>query len=299
MRRALLIFMFLTVLIGCTEQIDRESKIPESAVKMIPETDSNPVKSYSDEYGDPVPLPYPVNTAGAEDSAFVHRDELYFFFTPDVTVPVEKQISDKVTGIYKTKLGELKPERVILQDKGKLSLDGCLFILENKMWFCTAREGYTGLHWATAERDGEWKNWKVDDFPEDYEVGELHMTKDGKTMYFHSSRIGGKGGLDIWKSEYVEGEWQEPTNVANVNSEADEGWPALNPQEDELWISKDYALWRSKKIDKEWQAPEKMIGPLAGEATIDDKGDVYFTHHFFKDDEMIEADIYKAEKRLE
>lgn len=281
----------------------RESAIPADAVKMTPETDASPVKSLSSEYENPAPADYVINTAGAEDSSFVLPDgnTLYFFFTPDVRVPVEKQILDKVTGIWVAKKvnGEWqKPERVVLQDAEKLSGDGCEFILNNKMWFCTAREGYTGLHWATADLiDGKWKNWKVDDFNPDYEVGELHMSKDGSELYFHSSRAGGKGGLDIWVSKKANGEWQSPENLENVNSEFDEGWPALNPNENELWISKNYGVWRSKKVNGKWQSPEQMFSPLAGEATIDENGNVYFTHHFFNKDKMIEADIYFAKKK--
>ena len=80
----------------------RESTIPADAIKVTPETDVNPPKSKSPDYADPVPLPAPVNTAGAEDSPFITPDgnTLYFFFTPDVRVPVEKQILDNVTGIY-------------------------------------------------------------------------------------------------------------------------------------------------------------------------------------------------------
>lgn len=314
-----LMLVLIVFLIGCTSHkvdsqiepaieveapgIDRESLIPSDAIKYAPETDANPVKSLTSEYADPVPLPYPVSTAGAEDSAFVlpEGNALYFFFTPDVRVPVEKQLLDGVTGIYLAKKegGTWQaPQRVRLQDSGKLSLDGCEFILDNKMWFCTAREGYTGLHWATAEFAGEsWTNWNVDDFPQEHEVGELHMSKDGTELYFHSSRAGGKGGLDIWMSRLADGQWQEPINLENVNSEGDEGWPALNPSEDELWISKEYGIWRSKLVEGAWQEPEKMFSPLAGEATIDAAGNVYFTHHYYKDDVMLEADIYVASKK--
>ncbi|MBD3313067.1 hypothetical protein GF345_01360 [Candidatus Woesearchaeota archaeon] len=242
------------------ESVDRLSMIPSEAEKVMPADDRAPPESYSEEYLDPVPLNDIVNTAGAEDSAFILPDgkTLYFFFTPDVDVPVEKQIIDRVTGIYVTERqgsSWSEPQRVILQDKGKVSLDGCLFVKGDKAWFCTAREGYTGLHWATAEYDagkGKWTGWKVDDFNPDYEVGELHISADSNELYFHSSRPGGKGGLDIWKSEKVNGEWSEP---------------------------------------------EKIISPLAGEATIDSNGNVYFTHHFFDGDDMIEADIYVARKK--
>jgi hypothetical protein len=104
--------------------------------------------------------------------------------------------------------------------------------------------------------------------------------------------------LDIWVSHWVDGEWQEPENLESVNSEADEGWPALNPQEDELWISRDYGLWRSKKEDGEWQTPELIISNLAGEASLDRDGNVYFSHHFFDGGQMIESDIYVAYRKF-
>ena len=299
--------IILFIFAGCAEQeqtnVSRYSKIPSEAVKVTPETDVSPPKSLSSEYNNPVPVPGKVNTAGAEDSPFMLPDgnTWYFFFTPDVNVPVEKQIVDGVTGIYVSKKsnGEWQePERVILQDKGKISGDGCEFVLGDVMWFCSVREGYTGIHWFTAElKDGKWQNWKNADFNSDYKVGELHITNYGNELYFHSDRTGGKGGLDIWMSKKVNGEWQEPENVAAVNTERDEGWPAISPDGNELWISRDYGVWRSKRINGEWAEPEQMFSPLAGEASIDRQGNVYFTHHFYKDNKMIEADIYVAERK--
>ncbi|MBN2395401.1 MAG: hypothetical protein JXC36_02935, partial [Candidatus Atribacteria bacterium] len=149
--------MFLSGCVNDDVIVDREDKIPDDAIKMTPETDLYPPILHSDEYEEPIPIPGSINTAGAEDSPFVpccEEDTMYFFFTPDVRVPVELQLIDGVTGIYVSKKinGEWSNvERTILQDKGKLSLDGCVFVLEDKMWFCTAREGYTGLHWFTAE----------------------------------------------------------------------------------------------------------------------------------------------------
>lgn len=283
---------------GTSLAVDRESKIPTDAVKVTQEADLSPPKSYSAEYEQPVPLPYPINTAGAEDSAFILPDgkTLYFFFTPDVQVPVEQQIIDGVTGIYMARKvnGQWQqPERVVLQDPGKISGDGCEFVMGNTMWFCTVREGYTGIHWFTAQyMDGKWQDWRNADFDPDYEVGELHIA--GNELYFHSSRDSGKGGLDIWVSRKQGGEWAAPENVAAVNTENDEGWPALSPDGTELWISRNYGIWRSKKVNGEWTEAERMFSPLAGEATIDSAGNVYFTHHFYRDDEMIEADIYVA-----
>ncbi|MDQ1279466.1 MAG: hypothetical protein QG670_728, partial [Thermoproteota archaeon] len=229
----------------------RASRIPSDAVKMTPQTDAAPPKSLSREYMDPVPVQGPVNTAGAEDSAFILPDgnTLYFFFTPNVRLPVEKQVLDPTVGIYvsqKNESGWGEPERMILQDPGKLALDGAEFVQGNLMYFCSAREGYTGVHWFKAEyRDGKWQNWENADQimkTNEYATGELHISGDGNELYFHSSRAGGKGGLDIWVSQKVSGAWSTPVNVAAVNTERDEGWPALSPNGEELWFSRDYGI---------------------------------------------------------
>ena len=176
---------------------NRLSSIPTDQVKQSTGTDIYPPKSLTNEYTDPIPLPYPVNSAGAEDSAFIMPDgnTLYVWFTPDPNIPAEKQVVDFVTGIYVSRklAGAWSiPERVLLQDTGKLALDGCEFVLGDTMWFCSTREGYTGIHWFTAEfKDGKWKNWQLADFKPEYEVGELHITADGSELYFHSASPGG------------------------------------------------------------------------------------------------------------
>lgn len=282
------------------QQKTREDVIPDSAIKMTPETDIFPPILHSNEYEEPVPLSGPVNTAGAEDSPFIpiNRNEFYFFFTPDVTIPVEKQLLDEVTGIYIAELdnGIWKDvNRVRLQDQDKLSLDGCTFVNGDTMWFCTAREGYTGLHWFTAEFiDGEWTNWELSDFNPEYEVGELHIHND--ELFYHSYKDGGKGGTDIWMLSRVDGEWANPVNIEIVNSESDEGMPYITPDGKELWFNRFYsgtpAVFRSKRINDQWQEPELIISQFAGEPTLDADGNIYFVHHFYKDGEMIEADIY-------
>jgi hypothetical protein len=308
--KMLILFAVFFATIGCEGKPpepsplpDRESLIPADQTKIQPETDIYPPKSFSAEYQDPVPLPYPINTAGAEDSAFIMPDgnSLYVWFTPDVSKPVDKQILDGVTGIYFFNKvdGEWSPaERVLLQDPGKLAGDGCEFVRNNVMLFCTVREGYTGIHWFQAEyKDGKWQNWENADFIPNFEVGELHVTADGKALYFHSSRPGGKGGYDIWVSKLVDGGWQEPVNVEVVNTEFTDGWPFISPDGNELWFTRGPGapeLWRSCKVGGTWAEPEKMFAPFAGEASMDNEGNVYFTHHFYKDDVMLEADIYIA-----
>jgi len=284
-------------------ELDRESKIPKNAVKGTAENDIHPPQLHSTEFEEPVPIPGEVNTAGAEDSPFITIDgnTLYFFFTPDVNVPYDKQVIDGVSGIYVShKLDDEwdLPERVILQEYGKLALDGCEFILNGVMYFCSAREGLAGVNWFTAvNQNGIWGNWQLMKFNPNYQVGELHITSDGKELYFASERSGGKGNRDIWHSHLQDGVWLDPANVAVVNTEKEEGWPAISPDGSELWFTRDNSIWRSNKLNDKWQEPEVIVSSLAGEATIDGDGNLYFVHHFFEDDHMIEADIYVSYRK--
>ncbi|MBW2968258.1 hypothetical protein KY362_07265 [Candidatus Woesearchaeota archaeon] len=303
--------LLIVLAFGCAPKervyVDRHTVLPTDLQKMTPELDKNPPILHSAEFEQPVPFAA-VNTVGGEDSPFVpaDRDEFYFFFTPDVRVPVERQILDSVTGIWVSRRVDgawQGPERVWLQDPGKLSGDGCEFVSGDKMWFCTVREGYTGLHWATAEWDeelGAWKDWQVNDFPEEYEVGELHFADDD-TVYFHSTRAGGKGDNDIWMMTRSGEAWGEPVNVAVVNSEVSEGWPYITPDGQELWFNRWYkgtpGTFRSRMVDGEWQEPELIVESFAGEPTLDGEGNLYFVHHYYDNGVMLEADIYVAYRK--
>lgn len=288
----------------------RESAIPPDAVKMTPDTDIHPPILHSAEWTTPVPLSSAINTAGGEDSPFVMPDgnTLYFFFTPDVSIPAEKQVTDKVTGIYVSRKVNgvwSNAERVVLQNSGKLALDGAEFVQDDVMWFASAREGYTGVNLFTARFiDGKWANWQYagDLLNKEYQVGEMHITADGNEMYFHSPRAGGKGQLDIWVTRKVNGEWQLPENVEIVNTAENEGWPFISQDGNELWFLRTYmgspAIYRSKKVSGAWSEPELIVSQFAGEPSLDVDGNLYFVHHYYNSQgEMVEADIYVAYRK--
>jgi len=282
----------------------RESKIPDDITKMTPELDTLPPILHTDEYEQPVPLAV-INTAGGEDSAFIppSGDELYFFFTPDVRVPVEKQVIDEVTGIYVSTNVDgawQEPQRVMLQKPDKLSLDGCEFVQGDYMLFCAAREGFDGMSWFSAERKNDrWINWKLVDFDPKLEVGELHI--HGDEIYYHSHYPGNQGDLNIWRMTRIDGEWKNPALVAAVSSNANDGWPYITPDGSELWFTRWHlgspAIFRSKLANDQWQEPELIVSQFAGEPTLDRNGNLYFTHHYYENNEMLEADIYVAYKK--
>jgi hypothetical protein len=293
-----------------TSPPSRAAAIPASAVKVTPDMDVYHPKLHSDEYFDPVPLGPGINTAGAEDSPFVMPDgnTLYFFFTPDAAVPAQGQLFDGVTGIWvSTRSGDdwTDAQRVVLQDKNELSLDGAEFVNDDELWFASARKGnYRDIDiWTARIKDGRWADWKNAGkiLNQDYEVGEFHITADGTEMYFHSSRAGGNGAYDIWVTRKINGQWQSPDNIAAVNTPEQEGWPYVSQDGQELWFLRTYmgtpAIYRSKKAGDGWGVPELILSQFAGEPSLDDQGNLYFVHHFFKDNRMIEADIYVAYRK--
>ncbi len=292
----------------------RYDKIPADAVKMTPDTDIYPPVIHSNEWHAPEPMAGPVNTAGAEDAPVISPDgnAFYFFFTPDVDVPPEKQLLDSVTGIWNSKNENgawTEPERILLNDD--LALDGPLCIQGDSLWFASFRVGNyreDGDIYLTT-RDGEgWSNWQNagEKINSEYNVGELYATGNGKTMIFHRDGFGGYGEYDLWQSDFVQNSWAEPVNLGPVvNGPDNDSHPYVSPDGTELWFTHwskmGYAgpsLFRTTLSDTGWTSPQEIVSNFAGDPGLDAQGNIYFTHHFYSPDmKMIEADIYVARKK--
>jgi hypothetical protein len=293
-----------------TVPIARAESLPADATKVLPQSDPHPPVLHSAEYGAPQPVAGGINTAAAEDSPFVTPDgaTLYFFFTPDVRVAPEKQLIDGVTGVYVSRRltdSWSEAERVILQSANRLSLDGAVFVLGDEMWFASAREGnHRGVDMWTSRWSGSaWADWQNAGalLNVEYQIGEMHLSADGQTMYFHSDRPGGQGGYDIWTTSRSGDDWTTPVNLAAVNSVDTEGWPFVSEDGRELWFTRFYmgtpAVFRSRLGPSGWEAPELVVSQFAGEPTLDREGNLYFVHHFYRDGQMLEADIYMAARK--
>jgi len=288
----------------------RAESIPADAVKMVPETDPHPPVLQAAGWDAPVPLPAPVNTGGAEDGPFITSDgeSLFFTFTPDPDVAAEEQLFDGVTGIYLSRRqaeGWSEPERVVLEGPGELALDGCPFLLGESLWFCSARQGnQRGVDlWTAQLHDGRWTGWASAGprLNGDLQAGEMHLSADGSAMYYHADRPGGAGGLDLWVTRLMDGDWGEPENLVLVNSPADDSRPALSPDGTELWFTRTVdgapAILRSVLDGAAWSAPELIVWPFAAEPSLDPAGNLYFAHHFIVDGRIADADIYVARRR--
>jgi hypothetical protein len=286
----------------------REAAIPPAAVKMSPETDVAPPVLHSNEWLAPVPMPGPVNTAGAEDSPFITPNgrTFLFFFTPDAQIPPEKQLFDGATGIYMTEangVGWAEPWRLLLQDPGKLSLDGCEFLLGEELWFCSAREGNSRDIdlWLADLHQGVPGNWRNagERINRELQVGEMHLSSDGRTLYFHAR--GPSGSVDVFTSHRTSDSWGDSEPIAGLNTEADEGWPFVSEDGSELWFTRWHegspGIFRSLRTETGWTEPGLILSSFAGEPTLDRDGNLYFVHHYVVDGKIVEADIYLAARR--
>ncbi|MBN2044418.1 MAG: PD40 domain-containing protein [Anaerolineales bacterium] len=285
---------------------DRFTMIPPEAEKLA---DPLPPEVHHPGWADPVPVPGLLNSTGLEDSAFITPDglEMIFFFTPTIENPPEMQVLDGVTGIYLsqwTGAGWGAPQRIILAEKGQPALDGCGTLVGDELWFCSVREGNLREIdiWRATRQAGEWTNIRSagERLNVDYQVGEMHINPAGDRLIYHTTTLPGAGGMDIWQTRLVDGEWQPPENLSAVNTPEDEGWPFLSEDGTELWFTRFYqgspAVFRSVWQDRDWSAPELIVSSFAGEPTLDAAGNLYFTHHIIIDGVIREADIYLARR---
>jgi len=97
------------------------------------------------------------------------------------------------------------------------------------------------------------------------------LSADGSTLYFSSSRRGGRGGLDIYYArKNPEGEWVDIRNAGRtVNSRFDEEFPCLVSNDSVLYFSSrghfnmgGYDVFYSKRIARGWSLPVNIGYPV-------------------------------------
>lgn len=107
------------------------------------------------------------------------------------------------------------------------------------------------------------------------------ITPDGKTVYFASDRLGGQGGMDIYKVEKkTDGSWTNPVNLGpEINTKDNEDAPFIHPDQRTLFFTSDgyntmggRDIFKSQFVDGKWTRPENMGYPINTTAN-----DNYFT----------------------
>ncbi len=96
------------------------------------------------------------------------------------------------------------------------------------------------------------------------------LTATGNTLYFVSTREGGFGKQDIWKSEKVAGEWTQAINLGEqVNTKDDDCSPFIYLDGETLIYSSrgrigmgGYDLFKSTLTNNTWSEPENLGYPI-------------------------------------
>ncbi len=102
------------------------------------------------------------------------------------------------------------------------------------------------------------------------------ISSDGRTLYFASTRAGGKGDSDIWKTTLMpDGKWSEPVNLGDkINTKEEEMAPFIHPDDQTLYFSSKGHLgmggrdiFFSRKDKKgNWTKPVNLGYPINTEA---------------------------------
>ncbi len=107
---------------------------------------------------------------------------------------------------------------------------------------CSRRDSYgtcdlysshkIGNNWSEPENLGEQINTSAWE-------SQPCLAADGRTLFFVSTRRGGHGGSDIWKSiKLGDGNWSQPVNLGDsINTSADEMAPFIHPDGHTLYFS--------------------------------------------------------------
>ena len=160
-----------------------------------------------------------------------------------------------------------------------LSADGkTLYILKDE------GDRNSNIYYCTLLRDGTWGPPVA--LPaiinSSFDEKSVSISKDGKTLYFSSNRIGGQGGIDLYRATKNEkGEWATVRNLGpKINSPFDEEGPFIDYDMTTLYFSSKghrnmggYDIFKSSFDPKtnEWSEPENLGYPIN---TPDD--DIYY-----------------------
>ncbi|MCF8302131.1 MAG: OmpA family protein [Bacteroidales bacterium] len=98
------------------------------------------------------------------------------------------------------------------------------------------------------------------------------ISSDGRTLYFASTRSGGYGSSDIWKTTYTrESAWTKPENLGpNINTKDEEMAPFIHPDDQTLYYSSkgwmgmgDADLFYTRRDTAgKWQKPANLGFPI-------------------------------------
>lgn len=98
------------------------------------------------------------------------------------------------------------------------------------------------------------------------------ISANGRTLYFTSSRPGGYGGFDIWKTEKLPlNHWSKPVNLGpEINTTGNEISPFIHPDDETLYFSSDGLpgmggkdlFYSRRNVSGNWTSPVNLGYPI-------------------------------------
>ncbi len=148
-----------------------------------------------------------------------------------------------------------------------ISIDGKTLIFTR----CTPTDGCD--FYITKLKNKKWTTPKPLPSPVNSKFWESQpsLSPDGKTLYFCSNRPGGKGKTDIWKSNFINGKWDNPINLGDsINTSGKEMSPFIHFDNKTLFFVSDthigmgkFDIFFSKKTsDTTWSKPKNIGFPI-------------------------------------
>lgn len=190
-----------------------------------------------------------------------------------------------------------------------ISSDGML------MFFTACTRGGMGSCdiYFSLKKNGQWSNPRNLGRPVNSGAWESQpsISPDGKTLYFVSNRLGGKGKMDIWMSRLTDdGFWGNPVNLGDsINTIEEETSPFIHADNKTLYFSSNgrigmggHDLFFSRfKSDSTWTNPKNLGYPINTHndekgLIVNAKGDkAYFSSDRKNemDEDLYEFELYK------
>lgn len=259
-----------------------------------------------------------INSERDEYLPFLTADDQYLLFTarrPESTGGYDPRLQDYNEDFFFSEYvdGEWKETTNLGPPINTVNNEGAASITQDgKTIFFTScnREGGLGScdifmsrlegdQWSEPENLGENVNSRDWD-------SQPCLSQDGKTLFFTSTRTGGKGLRDIWYCTYQNGEWMPAQNLGGpVNTEGNETSPFLHADGISLYFASDFhpgfgandLFVTNRQSDGSWTEPLNLGFPLN---TISDESNIFVSSsgktgyiNSYREGGLGRSDLYK------
>lgn len=211
-----------------------------------------------------------VNSNQSEYFPTISADNNALIFTRLTNSLEDIFICRKINNQWKTSVGVSPYVNTPLNNEGAhtLSADGMTMIFTR----CILNEG-CDLYITHKDASGFWLPPERLPYPVNsrYWDSQPCLSPDGKTLYFTSTRPGGKGKMDIWAVDKFDDAWGIPYNLGDsINTAEQEMSPFIHFDNKHLYFSStgylgmgNFDLYMSTKLnDTTWSSPKNLGYPI-------------------------------------